>query len=130
MAGQRVNLYLPDELAAAVRDQLPGVNLSALLQEQLRARLACSHELVACVRCTAQIEASELARGPLWAFWREIAAAVEPIVFRVGTATGTAAAAWGVARAHGIPVGPNPRPTRSERETAADRAWEQDREAS
>jgi hypothetical protein len=126
----RLSVYVPDELAELVREQLPGVNVSRLLQEQLRGRLECAHERLTCGRCTAELERTELVRAPLAAFWWEIAAAVEPIVFLVGTAEGAAAAAWTVARAHGIAAGPNPRPTRSERERAAERRWQEDREAS
>jgi hypothetical protein len=130
VAMARISVYLPDELVELVREQLPDVNVSRLVQEALSGRLACSHERVTCVRCTAAFDRTELDRIALAAFWLEVEAAVEPIVFMVGTAEGAAAAAWGVARAQGLTVGTNPRPTRAEREAAAERRWSQDREAS
>jgi hypothetical protein len=126
----RISVYLPDELVELVREQLPGVNVSRLVQETLAGRLACGHERVTCVRCTAAFDRSELDAVAVRAFWLEVSAAVEPIVWAVGTAEGAAAAAWGVARAQGLPVGTNPRPTRAEREAATERRWREGREAS
>jgi hypothetical protein len=56
----RVNLSVPDELLKLIRRDFPHLNLSAVLHEGLRGALHCEHEVLACVRCAAPIEAQAL----------------------------------------------------------------------
>ena len=119
----RVTVYLPAELAARVEAELPGLNVSAVVQEALRGRLRCDHVEMACTSCTAVLTREEATEEAILTFWFELVDAIEPMVWRQATAEGAAAAIWRVAGAHGMPVGPVPRPTRAEREANAGRRW-------
>jgi hypothetical protein len=117
----RVTVYLPDELEAMVRAELPGLNVSATLRKTLESLLSCSHPRWRCVDCGSDVDQVAHDVHLVARFYGEVMIAVEPLVFRVGTAEGAAAAVHDVASAWGINVGPRPRPTRRERELAQ---WE------
>lgn len=123
----RVNVYLPDELAESVRGALPGVNVSAVLQESLRRLLNCAHHDLVCRDCAQPIERHEVTRDALDRFYRELVDRLEPLVYRVGTAEGAVKVARDVARRHGIDYAvwhTLPRPSRGERQLALDVAFE------
>lgn len=117
----RVNIWLPDELAALVKDGLPGVNMSALLQAELRSRLVCEHDELACVRCGTHIERLGLVDEVLSAFYRQCISALEPLVNHRGTAEGAALILKRVAQRHQLSSAeiPLPRPPREVRRSNA-----------
>lgn len=115
----RRNVWLPDDLAAQVQEQLPDVNVSAVVQEALRALLDCEHEELTCADCGNAVDRSVVAGEAMWVFWRELLWAWEPLVDRGGTAVGAAKVGRDVAVRMGVPKAEMlalPRPPRSRRE--------------
>lgn len=114
----RLNVHVPDELRAMVKEQLPDLNVSALLQDALRGLLDCGHERFCCAACGEGVDASVVAGDALAGFWSELVWAWEPLVDKHGTAVGAAQVAKGVAVAMGVPNAervPLPRPPRMRR---------------
>ena len=117
----RLNVTVPDRLIERVRDDLPGVNVSGVLQTALRTLLECDHERLACATCEASVSRVELATTALDRLYRDLLAAWEPLVDRQGTAEGAARVAKSVALQHGVERAetmPLPRPTRAMREAS------------
>lgn len=118
---QRINVTLPDELAALVRDRLPGLNVSGVLQAALRELVECPHDRLGCVTCGATITREQLVDAALSAFYREVMWQLAEPVGRCATAEGAArvvasvAESWAVSATSSTPL---PRPTRSQREFA------------
>lgn len=111
----RVNVYVPNELGERLRSSLPDLNVSAVLQNALRALLDCEHGVVACVDCGEAVDPSASTGEALAAFWRELLWAWEPLVDRGGTAEGAARVGKAVAVEFGVPgadLRPLPRPAR------------------
>lgn len=114
----RLNVYVPDDLGEQVREALPDLNVSALLQTALRDLLECEHERLACRDCGEAFEVAEVVGEALGRFWRELLWAWEPLVDRAGTAEGAARIGKAVAMqmgAHGAEQVPLPRPARAMR---------------
>jgi hypothetical protein len=84
----RVNVYLPDELAATMRAELPELNVSQLLQEALRDALRCEHHVVSCDRCAQPLDRMELRRETVQTFYDETLRQLTPLVHSRGTAEG------------------------------------------
>lgn len=117
----RTNVYIPDELAATVRAELPDLNLSQFVREALIGLLRCEHHELACAACSARISRREVVDGPLSAFWGELMDELELLALRGGTAEGAARVLRRVGQAHGASRAdrrPLPRPTRAERRRA------------
>ena len=117
----RLNVYVPDELGERVREQLPDVNVSALLQQALRGLIECDHERLACADCGEVVDYSAAAGEALEMFWRELLYAWQPLVDRGGTAEGAARVGKEVAKALGVPGAdrcPIPRPPRHARQAS------------
>ncbi len=123
----RVNVYVPDELVAAVRERLPGLNVSKALQTTLAGLLGCEHGDLACAVCGEAIDRSTVAGEALGAFYDDLLQRLEPLVWKVGTAEGAARIMRDVALRHGIGIAgfrPLPRPNRADRQLALDIAFE------
>lgn len=122
----RLNVYVPDALVERVREDLPGINVSATLQAALSGLLECDHAVLSCDECTAALGRVELEGAGVRRFFDELAQAVEQVVWTGGTATGAAKALWDVGRAWRIPTAssPYPRPTRAERDATKETAWQ------
>ena len=121
--GRRVTVYLPGELDAQVRENLPGVNISAVLQEALRQMLDCEHEHLRCADCGEAVDSSAAVGNALSKFWGELLWTWQPLVDRGGTAEGAARVGKEVAVRLGVPraeTQPLPRPTRRAREASTD----------
>lgn len=114
----RINAYVPDELAKRVKEELPDLNVSAVLQQALRERLACEHERYVCADCGEDVDAEDVAREAMGLLWAELLWAWQPLVDRGGTAEGAArvgkevAVRMGAARAETRSL---PRPPREKR---------------
>lgn len=124
----RLNVYVPDELAGLVRERLPGLNVSKVLRRALSGLLACDHVVLGCRACSAELSRGGLDTAAVAAFWLELAPELERLAWQDGTAVGAAAVVWRVAKAHGVPTGPAPRPTRAERDNNRAR-WRDERTA-
>lgn len=117
----RVNVYLPAELQQVLRDKLPDVNLSQLLQEAIRGVLGCEHHELVCGTCAQPVDRWALVDERLGRFYGDLMWALEALVRRCGTAEGAARVLrdvgqrWQIGKADTIPL---PRPSRSEREAA------------
>jgi post-segregation antitoxin (ccd killing protein) len=123
----RLNVWVPDELDAALRAQLPGINVSKLLQEAIRGVLGCRHEQLACRRCALPIDRHALLDERLGEFYRDLLWSLEPLVNRIGTAEGAARIAKDVALRFQVPGAedlPLPRPSKANRERAKDLEFE------
>jgi hypothetical protein len=119
----RVNVYLPDELAEAVRDELPGVNVSGVLQEALRGLLACDHRSMVCTSCAAPVDAERLRTDAVESYYRGLIHELGPVVDNGGTAEGAARVAKRVALDHDVAKAERialPRPPRNARRRAAE----------
>ena len=118
----RLNVYVPDDLGEAVREALPDLNVSGVLQDALRSLLDCRHERLACADCGEQVDPDDLAGRALDAFWRELLWAWQPLVDRGGTAEGAARVARDVAVRMAVPdaaVRPLPRAPRHSMQAAS-----------
>ena len=117
----RVNCHVPDELAERVKDELPDLNVSQVLQQALRQMLGCEHERYVCAACGEDVDAVDVAREAMGLLWAELLWAWQPLVDRGGTAVGAAqvgkdvAVRMGAARAESRPL---PRPPRLDRRSA------------
>ncbi|HLY82058.1 MAG TPA: hypothetical protein VKQ71_03685 [Acidimicrobiales bacterium] len=120
-----MTVTMGDELYQRVHDELPGLNVSALLQEALRARLKCSHDGLECRGCGARFGSTELVVGGMQRFYGEALNALDDLVYGAGgTAEGAARVLRRVAERFGLEVSrPLPRPTRAQRGTGRDRRW-------
>lgn len=117
----RLNVYLPDELGEQVRDTLPDLNVSAVVQDALRTLLDCDHERLVCATCEVSVSAEVIAGAAMRDLWRELLWAWEPLVDRHGTAVGAATVGKDVAVRMGVPGAesmPLPRPSRAMREAS------------
>ena len=119
----RVTLWVPDELAAMVRSELPDANWSAALQSGLRAALECDHPRFGCSACGDQLERSDVTGPPLSRFFSAVMARLGHHVDQAGY-EGAARLVRTVAIDHGVPgvtTTPLPRPTRRQLEARAER---------
>ena len=117
----RMNVYVPDHLAARVKDELPDLNVSAVLQQALSGLMECDHARVACSDCGAEVDGGAEAMEALDRFWRELLHAWGPLVDRGGTAEGAARVGKAVAVELGIPGAERralPRPPKSRHNAA------------
>lgn len=116
----RTNVYIPDELAATVKRELPDLNLSQVVRETLIGLLHCEHHELVCASCSARISRAEVVDGPLSSFWAALMDELELLALRGGTAEGAARVLRRVGQAHGATRSrrPLPRPTRAERRSA------------
>lgn len=117
----RLCVWVPDELAEVARQQLPGVNMSKILQEGLRARLGCRHDRLVCASCAEPVDHHQLVDEGLGRFYYDLHWRLAELVQRGGTAEGAARVAKDVAERHQVTAAKNlslPRPTRAERRTA------------
>lgn len=116
----RVNVTIPDDLAALVRDQLPGLNISGVLAQALSARLDCKHHELECSCCRLSIDRQDVMAASIAGFISDAMFELAPLVDRVGTAEGAArilrnvAIRWGV----GDDGTPLPRPSTDSRRQA------------
>lgn len=118
----RINAYLPDDLGERLREELPDVNVSAVLQQALRGLLDCEHERLACADCGEPVDGSAADVGEaLAAFWGELLHEWQALVDKGGTAEGAARVGKAVAMRFGVPGAerrPIPRPPRSMRKVS------------
>jgi post-segregation antitoxin (ccd killing protein) len=115
----RVTLSLPDELAELLRVQLPQLNISGVLQEALRARLACDHRTLACSRCSAPVSRFSLEDDALGRFYKAAMWELRELVDEGGTVEGAARVLKRIAICHAVTEAeqyPLPRPSRQRRE--------------
>ena len=115
----RVNVWLPDELNESVRQALPGLNISNVLQEALRDRLVCRHESAVCARCAAPVDPWALANDRLDRFYLDLIDALAELMLRPsGTVEGAARVAKEIGVRAQIPAAslrPLPRPSKAMR---------------
>jgi hypothetical protein len=117
----RVNVSVPDPLFEQVRENLPDLNVSGVLQDALRALLDCDHDRLVCACCDSPVSSDEVATTAQDRLYRALLAAWEPLVDSHGTAVGAATVAKRVALEVGVPAAdslPLPRPARSMREAS------------
>lgn len=115
----RVTLSVPTELLELVRQSIPSLNISAALQEALRARLSCSHKVLACAACAAPLEARDLVDDALSRFYGDALWDLGELLRTGGTVEGSARVLKSVAERHGVRKAlntPLPRATRAQRE--------------
>lgn len=63
-----VHCSVPAQLIAAVRAEHPGLNVSAVLTEALRARISCDHVHLTCTDCGRQVDLNQLTKRRLGYF--------------------------------------------------------------
>ena len=120
----RVNVFIPDELARTVRAELPGLNVSKLVQAAMAAAIGCTHDKLACELCGRLVDRSDVAHGVLDAFYRDALDHLEQLISRCGTAEGAARILKDLATSRGVGAfRPLPRPTRAERQLALEFRW-------
>lgn len=127
-----MSVWVPDELAASVREHLPKLNISNVLQDGLRQRLRCHHFTAQCVECAQPIDVNALVAQGKLAFYSQLLMGIEDLIAADGTVEGAARVAKSVAEAHGLDVGhkPLPRPSHSQRRRHLDYLWFQRQAAS
>lgn len=116
-----MNVYVPDDLGAKVKERLPDLNVSNVLQQALRLLLDCDHERMACADCGESMNLESVSALAMEALYRELLWAWQPLVDQGGTAEGAARVAKVVAVELGVPgaeMRALPRPPRSRRRTA------------
>lgn len=117
----RINVTLPDELAEIVRREMPGLNVSGVLQDALRERVDCDHRGLSCTCCGANVEHQALVDVALSRFYQEVMWQLREPVSRCATAEGAARVVQDIARSWQVSVverTPLPRPTKSQRARA------------
>jgi hypothetical protein len=87
----RVNVWIPEGLYEQVRERLPGVNVSRVVQEALAARLVCGHERLVCSDCGSAQHRVRLAEEALAGFYEEVWYELASLARRDGTAVGAVA---------------------------------------
>lgn len=114
----RVNLSIPDELHERVNAELPGVNYSQVLRDALTPLLACTHDELACTRCTHVLERIAIVDGALERFYADAMWRLREQLAVGGTLEGFGAVlkhlaeGYGISGVAGVPL---PRLSRSER---------------
>lgn len=114
----RLNVYVPDELAATVKGRLPDLNVSAVLQAALRNALGCEHHELVCSTCASGFDRWGYRDEQLSAFYSAALWELDPLVRRGATAEGAARVLKDVAMRQQISAAvrlPLPRPSRAER---------------
>lgn len=114
----RMNVWVPDDLHRSIKDRLPRVNVSAIVQRALATLLECRHEQLACATCSSTVDHHQLADAALGRFYSDALWDLDPLVRRGGTAEGAARILRDVAQRHAVTAAfriPLPRPTRAER---------------
>jgi hypothetical protein len=117
----RVNVYLPDVLAATVAERLPDLNVSAVLQRALAALLECRHDALSCAECATPVDRRELIDVELGRFYSDLMWELQTLVARCGTAEGAARIAKDLGGRYRVTLAsriPLPRPTHAERVAA------------
>jgi len=118
----RINVTLPDALATIVRERMPGLNVSGVLQHALQSLIECRHDALGCPTCGATVKRSALADVAVVGFYRELIFALHTPISRCETAEGAARVMRAVAQDHGVDVdrvAPLPRATKGQRARAA-----------
>lgn len=120
----RKNVSIPDDLLAAVAEHLPDLNVSAVVQDALRAMLEgeCPHSRITCTDCGQTLNRDAVSGEALSEFWAELLHEWQPLVDKGGTAEGAARVGKNVAVRMGVPGAERralPRPARHAREAAA-----------
>jgi post-segregation antitoxin (ccd killing protein) len=113
----RLNVYLPDELAATVRATLPELNVSAVLQRGLQAALECRHHRMVCADCAAPVDHRELIDDALSSFFVDLYWKLHELVDKGGSAEGAARIAKEVGGRHRVAAAarmPLPRASRAQ----------------
>lgn len=123
----RLSVWIPDELAATIKEHMADVNVSKVLQDGLRGLLKCSHSKVVCAECSVEIDQAEITDSALSNFYRQLMWELFDLVHAGGTCEGAAKVAKGVAEAHHVSAAAKvslPRPPRGVRERREwDREW-------
>lgn len=117
----RLNVSVPERLVEQVREALPDLNVSAVLQQALRALVECEHERMVCADCGDPVDVVDIARESMGLLWAELVHEWQPLVDRGGTAEGAARVGKEVAvrmGAAGAERRALPRPPRHHREAS------------
>lgn len=118
----RLTVWIPDELVETMRQALPELNVSATLQEAIRALLACRHERAVCAACASPLDLFDIAARAVDSFYVDVSDRLEGLVRRSGTAEGAVRILAERAAAHEARSAPQRRPlirpSRAEREAA------------
>lgn len=112
---------MPDELAELVRREMPGLNVSAVLQRALAALVECPHAELVCACCGARVQQRALVDVRLGAFYQDVIWRLHEPIARCATAEGAARVVRETARSWEVPTvdrTPLPRPTRAQRARA------------
>lgn len=116
----RVNVWLPDELLATVRGELPTLNVSRVLRGALEGLLECRHDgLLACSACAATIEPGALRLEARRQMYEDIYRRLSDLIPHGGSMEGAARVVNGVAARYGVETWPEVRRTRAERRADA-----------
>jgi hypothetical protein len=116
-----INCSVPRELLDEIRERLPGLNISRLLQDALRDELECAHDEYICSGCGKRATRTAIVGPALAVFYSDLMWELGILVRRSGTAEGAARLAKELAGRHQVPDAhrvPLPRPTRMERDAA------------
>lgn len=122
----RINIWIPDELHATAKRELPGLNLSALVQRALVAKLDCTHQAMVCRDCSSTIDRHELRDEWLGVLFVDIMRELNRLAVNIGTAEGAARVVLELGRQRQITAAkgyPLERPSRSRRKAKADNDW-------
>jgi hypothetical protein len=118
-----MTLTLPALLAARVAN-MPGLNVSGVLQKALWALVDCRHEKLVCTCCAQPVDVRQRQAEALSLFYGEVMDRLEQLVHQGATAEGAARAVRQLGETHRCADRrPLPRPTRAERQTNNDRRW-------
>lgn len=119
----RVNLSIPVELLEHVREQAPGLNLSAVLRDALAAKLGCTHDELTCCECATVVDRREMIDAALCRFYSDVqwehshAIGAGGTLDGFGTVLKRVAQSYGVSNVDRVPLA---RSTRAQREARLD----------
>lgn len=118
----RINVWIPDELHATIKRELPGMNVSAVVQGALAAKLDCRHDELVCAGCATPVDHRALADDAMGQLYADALGDLDPLMRRGGTVEGAIRVLRDVALRHRVTRARQmtlPRPTRANRAARA-----------
>lgn len=114
----RINVWIPEDLHRSVKERLPGINVSAIVQGALAAQLECRHPRLVCSSCATPVDHRALIDDAMSACYRDMVIALDRLMREGGTVEGSIRVVRDACQRHQVTAAsqiPLPRPSRANR---------------